>query len=493
MSRPAWLDSDLSNEDGFDAEPGFDISYNITPSLKLTGTINTDFGETEVDERQINLGRFSIRFPEKRSFFLEDAGVFAFASTGPSSPGGIPPASADVFPFFSRRIGLVRAQEVPLDAGIKLTGKVGQTELGLLNVMSGSTSFVDSENLMAGRFKQNILEQSYIGGIYTNGNPNSGPSSSTYGVDARFATSDFLGKSQNFAVNAYTVQSDSGEDSDDGQSYGISAHYPNDKYVGELVYRVVEDDFDPALGFVQRSNVKMCRAGVSYNPRPTNFLSMQQMFHDIFYTEFENLDNGLVESREFHVTPLDWHFNSGDSVHAFGDYDRTYERLFEPFQISPGVILQPGEYTNNRYGFNFASARKRRATISIRGSVGDFWSGTAERISSTFTYKLPPKFNFSLAANQTFAYLPEGTFITRIYTTNIDYSVSPFLSFTNLIQYDNRSRNLGWQSRVRWTLQPGRDLFLVFNQGWLQDQLGGFHFQSQDTKIATKFQYTFRF
>jgi len=489
----SWLDSDTSSDDGFDAEPGVDISYNITPSLKLTGTINTDFGETEVDERQINLGRFSIRFPEKRSFFLEDAGVFAFASTGPSSPGGIPPASADVFPFFSRRIGLVRGQEVPLDAGIKLTGKVGQTELGVLNVLSGSTSFVDSENLMVGRFKQNILEQSYIGGIYTNGNPTSGPSSSTYGVDARFATSDLLGKSQNFAVSAYTVQSDSGEDSGEGQSYGISAHYPNDKYVGEFVYRVVEDDFDPALGFVQRSNVKMYRAGVSYNPRPTNFLGMQQMFHDIFYTEFENLDNGLVESREFHVTPLDWHFKSGDSVHAFGDYDRTYERLFEPFQISPGVILQPGEYTNNRYGFNFASARKRRATLSIRGSVGDFWTGTAERISSTFTYKLPPKFNFSLAANQTFAHLPEGAFITRIYTANIDYSVSPFLSFTNLIQYDNRSRNLGWQSRMRWTLQPGRDLFLVFNQGWLQDPLGGFHFQSQDTKIATKFQYTFRF
>ena len=489
----SWLDSDTFSHDSFDAEPGVDISYNITPSLKLTGTINTDFGETEVDERQINLGRFSIRFPEKRSFFLEDAGVFAFASTGPSSPGGIPPASADVFPFFSRRIGLVRGQEVPLDAGIKLTGKIGQTELGVLNVMSGTTSFVDSENLMVGRFKQNILQQSYIGGIYTNGNPTSGPSSSTYGVDARFATSDFLGKSQNFAVNAYTVQSDSGDDSGDDQSYGISAHYPNDKYVGELVYRVVEDDFDPALGFVQRNNVKMYRAGVSYNPRPTNFLGMQQMFHDIFYTEFENLDNGLVESREFHVTPLDWHFKSGDSVHAFGDYDRTYERLFEPFQISPGVILQPGEYTNNRYGFNFASARKRRATFSIRGSVGDFWSGTAERISSTFTYKLPPKFNFSLAANQTFAHLPEGAFITRIYTANIDYSVSPFLSFTNLIQYDNRSRNLGWQSRMRWTLQPGRDLFVVFNQGWLQNPLGGFHFQSQDTKIATKFQYTFRF
>jgi len=489
----SWLDSDTSSEDGFDVEPGVDFSYNITPSLKLTGTLNTDFGETEVDERQINLGRFSVRFPEKRSFFLEDAGVFSFASTGPDSPGGIPSASADVFPFFSRRIGLVAGQEVPLDAGLKLTGKVGRTELGILNVQTGSTTFVDSENLMVGRFKQNVLEQSYIGGIFTNGNPTSGPSASTFGVDARFATSDFLGKSQNLAINAYTVKSDNTGVTDNDKSYGFSAHYPNDKYVGELVYRVIEDNFDPALGFVQRSNVKMYRAGVSYNPRPKNFLDIQQMFHDIFYTEFENLSNGLVESREFHVTPLDWHFRSGDSVHAFGDYDRTYERLFVPFQISPGVVLQPGEYTNNRYKFTFASARKRRFTGFVSGSVGDFWSGTGEQISTTFTYKAPPRFNVSLAANQTFAHLPEGDFITRIFTANVDYSVSPFLSFSNLIQYDNRSRNLGWQSRMRWTLQPGRDLFLVFNQGWLQNPRGGYNFTAQDTKVSTKFQYTFRF
>ena len=117
------LDSSSSSNDGFDAEPGLDLSYNITPSLKLTGTINTDFGETEVDERLINLSRFSLFLPEKRSFFLEDAGVFTFASTGPSSPGGIPRAGADVYPFFSRRIGLLSGQEVPIDIGVKLTEK----------------------------------------------------------------------------------------------------------------------------------------------------------------------------------------------------------------------------------------------------------------------------------------------------------------------------------------------------------------------------------
>jgi hypothetical protein len=217
------------------------------------------------------------------------------------------------------------------------------------------------------------------------------------------------------------------------------------------------------------------------------------MFHDIFYTQFERLDNGHIESTELHITPLDYHFQSGDAIHALIDYDRTYERLFEPFQISPGVILMPGEYHNNRFKTTIATARKRRMTAFVNASYGDFWSGNAEQISTTVTYKLPPKFNFSIAANQTFAHLPEGDFIARIITSNIDFAVSPFLSFTNLLQYDNRSDNLGWQSRVRWTLQPGRDLFLVFNQGWIQDPMGGFRFSAQDTKVSTKFQYTFRF
>ena len=140
-----------------------------------------------------------------------------------------------------------------------------------------------------------------------------------------------------------------------------------------------------------------------------------------------------------------------------------------------------------------SGGKRLKSGNSFSASVGDFWSGTAEQVSATLTYKLPPKFNISLAANQTFAHLPEGNFITRVITSNIDYAVSPFLSFTNLIQYDNRSRNLGWQSRMRWTIQPGRDLFLVFNQGWIQDPMGGFSFQVQDTKVSTKFQYTFRF
>ena len=128
-----------------------------------------------------------------------------------------------------------------------------------------------------------------------------------------------------------------------------------------------------------------------------------------------------------------------------------------------------------------------------RSVMRDTGPNTAEQITTSVTYKLPPWFTFSFTANQTFARLPEGHFTARIHTATVNYSVSPYLSFSNLVQYDNRSRNLGLQSRVRWTLQPGRDLFLVYGQGWIQDPNGGTSFRPQDSKISTKFQYTFRF
>jgi hypothetical protein len=116
-------------------------------------------------------------------------------------------------------------------------------------------------------------------------------------------------------------------------------------------------------------------------------------------------------------------------------------------------------------------------------------------VTASVTYKLPPRFTIALSTNQTFARLPEGHFIARVATTNVSYAASPFLSFSNLIQYDNRSRNLGWQSRMRWTLDPGNDLFVAFQQGWVQEAGNDrtFRFRSQDTKLSGKFQYSYRF
>jgi hypothetical protein len=489
-----WLRA--AGEGDGSGEPGLDVFYNITPSLKLTATFNTDFGETEVDARQINLSRFSVLFPEKRSFFLQGAGVFNFASTGPEPAGGIPPTGADVYPFFSRQIGLLRGQEVPIDAGVKLTGTVGRTDVGVLSVRTGDVPLVVSEkNFFVGRVKRNLLQQSYVGAIFTAGNPADGLSGQTVGADMRLATSRFLGRPNNFVVNSYVAKSVNDEVSGRDWSYGFSASYPNDRFNAQVAYREIPENFKPALGFVQRGNVRLFRVAGSYNPRPKNFLNVQQMFHDVYYTRFTRLDNGEVESWDLYVTLLDWHLKSGDNLHGMFDFNPTYERLFEPFEISPGVFLLPGEYRFTRFRSNLLStATKRRLSGSINLTYGGYWSGKAEQVTTSLTYKIPPRFTVTVSTNQTFARLPEGDFIARIFTGNASYAATPRLSLSNLVQYDNRSRNMGWQSRVRWTLQPGSDLFFAFNQGWIQEEDGGSrHFRPQDSKVSTKFQYSFRF
>ena len=500
-----WFHSGETGNDVVRGKPGLDLFYNLTPSLRLSTTINTDFGETEVDDRQINLTRFSIFFPEKRSFFLQDAGIFNFATTGIDQPGGIPSTGAEIFPFFSRRIGLLRGQEVPIDYGIKLTGRAGRTEIGVLNVRTREVPGVAVGNSIVGRFRQNFLEQSYVGAIFTGGDPARAPasdagsdptasfSSSTLGVDMRLATSDFLGTGRNMLVNAWGLKTNRPGISEKNASYGFGAHYNNDRFQGQLIWREIQENFDPALGFVQRSNARMLRLGASFNPRPNPASGIQQMFHDVFFTRFTRLDNGLVETWKLYFTLVDWHFMSGDSLHSLFDLNPTYERLFEPFEISPGVVLPAGEYRFMPMRIFFTSAQKRRLQGSVGFTFGDFWSGTAKGVQTGLRYQLPPKFLIRLNTNQTFARLPQGNFVARIVSTQINYAVSPFLSFSNLIQFDNRSGNLGLQSRVRWTLKPGNDLFFIFGQGWIQEMGGFYDFRQQDSRLATKLQYTFRF
>lgn len=498
-----WLHLGRSGEDTFSRKPGLDLFYNITPSLKLTATFNTDFGETEVDARQINLSRFSLLFPEKRAFFLEGAGVFSFASTGPEPPGGIPTTGADLFPLFTRQIGLLGGSEVPIDAGVKLTGTVGRTDVGVLGVRTGdvrvgSRLVVGEKNFFVGRVKRNLFQQSYIGAIFTDGHPALGQDGRTYGADMRLATSRFLGRPRNFIVNAFAAKSANRGVAGKDWSYGFSAHYPNDRFIAQIAYREVQEHFNPALGFVQRDNVRMLRVGASYNPRPRDLLNIQQLSHDLFFTRFTRLDTNQVESWDLYVTWWDWHFKSGDNLHGMFDVNPTYERLFEPFELAPGVFLKPGEYRFTRFRSNVLStAAKRPLSASINLMWGNYWSGKAEQISTSLVYKLPPRFTVSLSTNQTFARLPEGHFVTRIATSNINYAASPRLSWSNLVQYDNRSRNLGWQSRVRWTLKPGRDFFFAMNQGWVQEERDTddrtLRFRVQDRKISGKFQYSYRF
>jgi hypothetical protein len=475
-----WIRSGDPADHVLTGKGGADIFYNLTPSLKLTTTFNTDFAETEVDNRQINLTRFPLFFPEKRAFFLENAGVFSFSNTG-----------SDLLPFFSRRIGLRSGREVPILFGSKLTGKVDRYDLGLLGVRTRKTGETDADTFFVGRAKRNLFTQSYIGGIFTSGDPASRSSSRTYGVDAKLATSQFLGGERNFRIDAFAVKSSNeGVRGDDG-AFGISASYPNDLLDLSVNWRQVNRNFRPALGFVPRTNVRRLSINGEFDPRPKNFLNVRQMFHEVFFTRFTRMDHGQVESWRLFTAPINWRFNSGDRIEF--NYVPQFERLFEPFEIADGVELSPGGYRFTRWRAEFSTASKRRWEVEGSWWFGSYWSGHADQIETSFLYKLAPHFLASFEAEQTYARLPQGNFVARVFSLRADYSVSPFLTFFNLVEFDNESRNLGWQGRVRWILRPGNEVFIVFNQGWLQQERGGFAFRSADTRLAMKVQYTFRF
>jgi len=191
------------------------------------------------------------------------------------------------------------------------------------------------------------------------------------------------------------------------------------------------------------------------------------------------------------MAPVKYDFNSGD--HFELNYAANFERLFEPFAIAQQVTLPAGEYRFDRWCVQFNSASKRRWQFDYESWFGEFWSGRASQFETGIQYKIAPHFQTGISLQQTFAGLAEGDFVARLLVLKSDYSVSPLLTFFNLVQFDNEARNLGWQSRVRWTVRPGNDTFLVFGQGWLQDEARGLRFHPTDTKLAAKVQYTFRF
>jgi len=485
--RPYLSNNTLRNRDvGNDAsiEAGADIFYNITPSLKWTTTINTDFAETEVDARQINLTRFPLFFPEKRAFFLENAGAFNFLTSNDDAE------DADIIPFFSRTIGLLDGEEVPILAGTKLTGKAGDYGVGLLAVRTRATNLVDAKDFLVARVKRNILKQSYVGGIFTNGDPASPALSRTLGADFRLFSSRFLGKDQNFGVDGFVLKTHDGSKGND-RSFGFGVRYPNDLWDLSIDWKQIEENFRPALGFVPRTDVRKLKIAGEFDPRPRDFLNIRQMFHEVSFTRFSNLARNQVESWRVFTAPINYELNSGEEIEF--NYAPQFERLFQPFEIAKGVTLPAGDYRFTRWRALINTASKRRWQFRNAWWFGSFWSGHANQFETTFQYKMAPHFQTGITLDQTYARVAEGEFVTRVVVLRADYSVSPLLTFFNLVQFDNATTNLGWQSRIRWTLRPGDDLFLVFTRGWLQDEGRGLSFHPTETKLAGKVQYTFRF
>lgn len=460
-----------------DQRVGLDLTQRLGANLEATLTVNTDFGETETDARQTDLSRFPLFFPEKRAFFLQGSDIFDFGL-------GL---GRDVIPFFSRRIGLLEGREIPLDGGTKLTGRIGNTNIGGLLVRTGDEEDLTPASTMGVvRVKQNVLAESSAGFIATAGDPQGRDGSWLAGTDFTYQTSRFLGD-KNFLVGAWGLLTDRDGLEGDKSAFGLKVDYPNELWDASVTFKRVGSGFDPSLGFVSRQGTNRLDLGVSFSPRPGWDLVRQVFFQ--FRGSLVTRVDGSLESWQVFTAPINLRLESGDRV-EFNVIPQG-EGLLEPFEISDGVVIPQGRYDFLRYRLEARTASKRRLSGTISWRFGDFFTGTLHEIEVSSSWTPVSLFTFELSTETNVGRLPEGNFTKNLLQGRVRLNFSSDLELSSFIQFDNDSDVLGTNTRLRWTFRPVGELFVVYNHNVRDTSGGGLAFESN--KLIVKTSYEFRF
>ena len=442
-----------SNDVGGDL--GVDLKYGVTQNLVADVTVNTDFAQVEADEQQVNLTRFSLFFPEKREFFLENQGLFAFggAGTGPFGGGGNTPVL-----FYSRQIGLNQGQEVPIDVGGRLTGRVGAFSVGVLNIQTDDApeTGAAATNFSVVRLKRDLLRRSSIGALFTRRSISTrGPGSNeTYGVDGTFAFYE------NLSMNSYWATTRTPGLSDDDVSYRAQLDYAGDRYGLQLEQLVVGENFNPEVGFVRRTAFERSFGSVRFSPRPQSIAAIRKLSWTgrINYITDRN---GVVETREAQGG-FGIEFESSDNVDV--TYARNYELLTRPFSIAPGVTIPVGGYGFQNIRVSLALGQQRRLSGTLSVQHGSFFSGDKTGVGfSRGRLELTPQLSVEPSVSFNWVDLPEGSFTTELVTARATYTVTPHMFISALLQYNSSNGSLGTNVRLRWEYQPGSELFVVYN------------------------------
>jgi hypothetical protein len=471
------------------ANGGADIVYSLTPQLRAVATINTDFAQTEVDQRQVNLTRFSLLFPERREFFLDGSTFFDFRS---AAAGGV---AGTVNPFFTRRIGLgADNQPQRVNFGAKLTGQIGAHDIGVMHVQTGEEHGLAGEDFTAMRVKRRLFSQSYVGALYTRRAERStgADDAHTAGIDFLLGTSSFLGD-QNLQLGGYYTRApEAGGDSSKSAAYGVTLQYPNDLFEGEVVFREVQRNFAPAVGFVTRTGYRLYATELIFGPRPSGDSRVRRytMGTEIDWLVDPETQKTLTRVVEF---PFGIEFDAGDRL-DFGVV-HSHERLEEDFDLDGAVLEADTEYSFTRASVGFSSANRRMVAVAPSVEFGEFFSGTRLETTLDVTLRLRPGLIAYLSGEWNRVDLPEGTpFNARLYRAVLETQFSPWVALVNNVQYDTQSSVIGWQSRFRWIVRPGNDLYVVYTHNWRDDPLVPTRgFTTLDRRAASKIIYTLQF
>ena len=449
---------DISNDLGRDV--GLDVKVGVTQGLVADFTVNTDFAQVEADEQQVNLTRFSLFFPEKREFFLENQGVFAFGGAGAGAFGG---GGTTPVLFYSRQIGLSGGQEVPIDVGGRFTGRVGKFSLGVLNIQTDDAPEAGAvaTNFSVVRVRRDLLRRSSIGALFTGRSVSTAGTGSaeTYGVDGLFSFFD------NLNINTYWAKTTTPGLRVDDLSYRGQLDYSGDLHGVQLEHLVVGDHFNPEVGFLRRDDFERTFGSYRFSPRPQG-IAIVRKFSWEGSVDYITNRAGMLETRE-NQGRFGIEFENSDQFNV--TYTRSYEFLEQPFRIAPGVTIPVGGYgfQDVQTGFTFGQQRRLSGQVSVQH--GSFFSGDKTTVvvgqgRDQGRVELTPQFSLEPSYSYNRVDLPEGLFTTHLVQTRTTYTMTPLMFVSALVQYNSSSDSLSTNVRLRWEYTPGSELFIVYNE-----------------------------
>ncbi len=437
-----------------ETEFGFDIKYSITPSLTLDATYNTDFAQVEVDEQQVNLDRFSLFLPEKRPFFLENAGQFTVGN------------SEQVELFFSRRIGIADdGEQIPIDGGVRLSGKVGgSTNLGFLYMSSEAVTGVAPGNqFTVARVNQELPGRSAVGFLIVDRQGDGSyvvaaddDENQTYAIDGRW------GIGENLILSAWAAKTATPGLAGRDDAYALKADYDSATWAYRLNYTEVGGDFNPEVGFLSRSEYKRIEAFAMRRIRPDDLWGLLEIRPHMSYQGYWDFD-GFQETGYWH-NDVHWAFRNGYELHTAVNVTRA--GLTDPFEIVDGVIIQPGTYDHAEGQFVFFTNQAAPLSFSLQSVVGGRFGGDRVSLGSTLMYRVGETFSseFSYIYNEFDLPVPGGQFDANLARVRLSYSFTPKILLQALVQYNELDDVLSTNLRFAWLQSANSGLYLVYNE-----------------------------
>ncbi len=428
---------------------GGDIKWIMTPNLTFDGTINTDFAQVEADDVQVNLTRFPLFFPEKREFFLENAGLFQFgSSSGRDGPR--------VIGFHSRSIGIFQGGEVPILAGARLTGKAGGWNIGALNMQTGGVDNLglSSQNHGVLRVRRELGSRSNIGMLFTNQQEGGSRYNRSLGFDGRWAVGGAT--LDGWWMKTEVPGAEQGSDSAGAMRF----EWANSRFSANASAMDVSESFDPGLGFVNRVGLRAYSSTVMWTPFFPDSPTVRNLAPHVALSYVTDRKNRLLTRREHY--DFDLFLRRGDKLSI--ESNRLFERLDLPFEIVPGVIIPPGEYQFNAIKLEAQSDRSRPAWGLVHLDIGDFWDGKQKVWRFQAGLRAGARFAASLQLDRNDIDLPGGDFVADIWRARLAYDFNTRLFLSGLFQYDNISNQFLSNVRLNFIHTPGADLFLVYNE-----------------------------